>query len=150
MTTHLSSQQILEWMNGERGADAERHVRECAECGRRVERLGDSLELFRGSVREAAGVILEERQTVLQMPRRNHALRWFTVAAALVLLAGLPIFKVHEEQHRAVEMARQDAELMREVDAELSSGVATPLKPLEKMVSWGPGTGVRPDTRRLQ
>jgi hypothetical protein len=132
MTEHLSSQQIVEWMNGERGAEAEGHVRECAECGNRVEQLLDSLEMFRSSVRETA-----ERQTVSRLAPRRHALRWLTAVAALVLLAGLPVYKVQEDRQRAAEMARQDAELMREVDADLSSGVAAPMKPLEKMVSWG-------------
>jgi hypothetical protein len=153
MTRHLSSQQILEWMNGERAVEAEQHVRDCAECGQRVDRLRESLELFRGSVRETAENNFEARsegQTVLRMPRRRTALRWLTAAAAVILLAGLPIFKVQEDRQRAAEVARQDAELMREVDAELSSEVAAPLKPLEKMVSWGTGSAAQVDKRRFQ
>jgi hypothetical protein len=44
---------------------------------------------------------------------------------------------VQEHRQQSAQMARQDAELLDEVNAELSSGVAEPMKPLERMVSWG-------------
>jgi hypothetical protein len=148
MNQHLSSQQILEWMNGENSPGAKLHVGECAECAAQVERLAGSLQMFRDAVREVADRS-GEGQTVLRMPRRRMALRWITAAAALVMLAGVPIFKVQEDRHRAAELARQDAELLDEVNAELSSGVAEPMKPLQKMVIWGSETTKRAETREF-
>lgn len=133
MSRHLSSDQIAEWMLGAPSADAAQHVRECGECSTEIDRLTESLSMFRGAVRETA-----ESQKVLQLPnqmaKRRVAVLWATVAAALVSLAVLPIY----HGKKVAETARQDAELMEQVNLELSLDVASPMKPLQKMVSWGP------------
>ena len=131
MSQHLSSQQILDWMNGDYSPEADRHVRECADCAAQVESLTDTLAMFRSSVREASAGI-SEQQVVLRMPARKFSWRWLPVAAALVVLAGVPVYKVQQQaRQKAAEVARQDAELMEQVDAELSAEVASPMKPLE-------------------
>ena len=142
MSEHLSSEQIADWMIGVRAAEAVQHVRACAECERRVDQLQETLGMFRGAVRETAGSF-DERQRVFQLPHRTGVLRmgvmWATVAAALVTLVAIPVYQLQERQHQAAAAAQQqDAELMEQVNAELSEDVARPMKPLEKMVSWGP------------
>ncbi len=137
MSQHLSSQQILDWMNGDYSPEADRHVRECADCAAQVESLTHTLAMFRSSVREASAGLIEQRaeqQVVLRMPQRRVAWRWLPVAAALVVLAAMPVYKLQQQQARqkAAEVARQDAELMEQVDAELSEEVASPMKPLEQ------------------
>jgi ribosomal protein S14 len=137
MSEHLSSKQITEWTIEDRSAEASRHIQECAECASQVERLRESLEMFRGAMRETAEQC-SAQQKVLRVPGRRTAVLWLTAAAALVTLTVLPIYQVRESRHKAAETARQDAELMEQVNAELSEGVAAPMKPLEKLVSWGP------------
>jgi hypothetical protein len=137
MSEHLSSEQITDWLIGERPAEAVQHARVCPECAAQVAQLSETLDMFRGAVRETAGSFGEGRKVFL-VPRRRTAVMWATVAAALVTLVALPAYQVREKKHRAAEMAQQDSELMEQVNAELSEGVARPMRPLEKMVSWGP------------
>jgi ribosome-binding ATPase YchF (GTP1/OBG family) len=139
MSEHLSSEQIADWMLGDRAAEAMQHVRACAECERRVEQLEETLGMFRGAVRETADSF-DERQRVFEIPRRRMGVMWATLAAALVTLVAIPVYQVQERhQHQAAAaVVQQDAELMEQVNAELSEDVARPMKPLEKMVSWGP------------
>jgi hypothetical protein len=137
MSEHLSSEQIADWMIGDRALGAVQHVRACAECECRLEQLQETLGMFRGAVRETAGSF-DELQQVFQIPRRRMGVMWATVAAALVTLVAIPVYQVEERRHQAAAAAQQDAELMEQVNAELSEDVAGPMKPLEKMVSWGP------------
>ena len=141
MNQHLSSKQIVEWMIEDHTVEAERHVEECAECAAQVNALKESLGMFRGAVRETAGN-MAERQKVFEIPKRRMAVLWLTAAAALVTVIALPIYKVQENRQKA-EMVRQDAELMEQVNADLSEGVAAPMKPLQKMVTWGPAAEMR-------
>jgi hypothetical protein len=137
MSEHLSSEQITDWMTGNRPTDAVQHIRDCATCELHVERLQETLGMFRGAVRETADSF-EERQKVFQVPRRRMRVMWATVAAALVTLVAIPVYEVQDARQRAAATAKQDAELLDQVNAELSQSVGTPMKPLEKLVSWGP------------
>jgi hypothetical protein len=151
MSEHLSSEQIVNWMIEDHSAEQVEHVGVCAECAAAVERLEQSLGMFRVAVRETAQQ-LGESQKVFHLPRRPKAVLWLTAgltaAAVLVSLTALPVYKVQQEQRKA-EMARQDAELMEQVDAELSEGVAAPMRPLEKMVSWGPAAKQSVEKRKF-
>ncbi len=137
-------------MAGQGEAEWEFHLKACAQCQAEVEQFRESLGFFRASVREVA-VQADQVQTVFRAPSRGR--RWFTgavaAAALLAILAWLPIYKAHEDRQKAAEVARQDAELLQQVDAELSSEVAGPMKPLEKMVSWGQGSQPREEKRKF-
>jgi len=150
MSEHLTSQQISEWMAGQGQAGWDQHLSACAKCAAEVEQLRQSLVFFRASVREVAQAA-SEVQTVFRAPDRGR--RWFTgvvaASALLAILAWLPIYKARENRQRAAETARQDAELLQEVDAELSAQVAAPMKPLEKMVSWGQGGQAQVEKRKF-
>jgi len=137
MNQHLSSKQIVEWMIEDHSVEAEHHVESCAECAAQIGRLKDSLGMFRGAVRETAAHF-SESQKVFAMPKRWMAVLWLTAAAALVTVTAFPVYKVQENRQKAAEIVRQDAELMEQVNAGLSEGVAAPMKPLERLVSWGP------------
>jgi hypothetical protein len=149
MSKHLSSEQISDWMAGERSSvvaeQAAQHVHDCGECAAEIERLTESLAMFRVAVRETAGTFTE-RQRVFGIPKRRVAVLWATAAAALVTLAIIPVYQGQQNRHKA-EIARQDAVLMEQVNAGLSENVASPLKPLEKMVSWGPNAKTASETR---
>jgi hypothetical protein len=137
MTQHLSAERVTAWMMGEQTRGETEHLRECVDCRMEVERLRSSLELFRGSVRGWS-----EEQRAVTVPQvcsvgKSHGWRWATAAAAIALVMGA--IPVYQQQKRA-EMARQDAMLLEQVDAELSESVARPMQPLSKLVwrtnSW--------------
>jgi len=63
-------------------------------------------------------------------------LRWALVAAALLLLSAIPIYRNVQDRQRQAERARADALLLEQVDAEVSRAVPRPMEPLAKLVSW--------------
>ena len=138
MNQHLSSDQIARWMAGERTASEEQHASQCAECGAELARMEAALALFRGSVREwseqeSAG---RPRAWVAQREPRALVLRWAMVAAALLMLVWVPIYQGAKEKQRKAELARADAALLEQVDAEISRAVPAPMEPLIKLVAW--------------
>jgi hypothetical protein len=155
MNRHLSSREVSQWMIGERTPQREQHVRQCPECGAEVARLEASLALFRGSVRHwsdgqrgaeppAVGSILPARRGSWAQP-----LRWALVAATLLVLAAVPVYRNVQERQRQAEIARADALLLEQVDAEVSRAVPRPMEPLVKLVYWDfSSTDERDENRR--
>ena len=155
MSQHLTSGEISQWMIGERTPQQEQHVRECPECGAELARLEGSIALFRGSVRHwsegqsraeppAIGGILPARRGSGIRP-----MRWALVAAALVVLAAVPIYRNARDRQRQAEIARADALLLEQVDAEVSRAVPRPMEPLVKLVYWDfSSTDERDENRR--
>jgi hypothetical protein len=62
--------------------------------------------------------------------------RWALVAAALLVLAAVPVYRNVQDRQRQAEIARADALLLEQVDAEVSRAVPRPMEPLVKLVSW--------------
>jgi maltooligosyltrehalose synthase len=100
-----------------------------------------ALALFRGSVRDwsdgqrraeppAMGSILPARG------RRTHPMRWALLAAVLLVLAAVPVYRTVQDRQRQAEIARADALLLEQVDAEVSRAVPRPMEPLATLVSW--------------
>jgi hypothetical protein len=154
MSQHLSSQEISQWMIGERTPQQEQHVRQCSQCGAELDRLEAALALFRGSVRHWSG-----RQSRAEPPAiasmspaqgsRIQPMRWALVAAALLVLAAVPIYRNAQDRQRQAEIARADALLLEQVDAEVSRAVPRPMEPLVKLVSWDfTSTDERDENRR--
>jgi hypothetical protein len=142
MSQHLSSLEVSQWMIGERTPQQEQHVRQCSQCSAELARLEASLALFRGSVRHWS-----DRQSRVPRPlaptrrsrwypARPHPMRWALVAAALLVLAAAPIYRNAQDRQRQAEIARADALLLEQVDAEVSRAVPRPMEPLVKLVSW--------------
>jgi hypothetical protein len=142
MSQHLSSREVSRWMIGERTSRQEQHVRECPECGAELARMEAALALFRGSVRHwsdgqsravppAIGSILPARRGSWAQP-----LRWALVAATLLVLAAVPVYRNVQDRQRQAEAAMADALLLEQVDAEVSRAVPRPMEPLVKLVSW--------------
>jgi hypothetical protein len=155
MSQHLSSREISQWMIGERTPQQERHVGECSECGAEVARMEAALGLFRGSVRHwssgqsraeppAIGSISPARRGL-----RTQPMRWALATAALLVLAAVPIYRSVQDRQRQAELARADALLLEQVDAEVSRAVPRPMEPLVKLVSWDfSSTDGRDENRR--
>jgi hypothetical protein len=154
MSQHLSSQEISRWMMGERTPQQEQHVRQCPQCGAELARMEAALALFRGSVRQWSG-----RQSRAEppgigsiLPARGSStqpMRWALVAAMLFVLAAVPIYRNAQDRQRQAEIARADALLLEQVDAEVSRAVPRPMEPLAKLVSWDfSSTDDRDENRR--
>jgi hypothetical protein len=142
MSQHLSSREVSQWMAGERTPQREQHVRQCPECGAELARMEAALALFRGSVRHwSEGQIRAEPPAIGNiLPARRgswaHPLRWALVAATLLVLAAVPVYRNVQDRQRQAEIARADALLLEQVDAEVSRAVPRPMEPLVKLVSW--------------
>ena len=142
MSQHLSAQQISQWMIGERTPQQEQHVRQCSQCGAELARLEAALALFRGSVRRWSGRQSRAEPPVIasifpaQRGSRIQPMRWALVAAALLVLAAIPVYRNAQDRQRQAEIARADALLLEQVDAEVSRAVPRPMEPLVKLVSW--------------
>ena len=135
MSQHLSSQEISQWMIGERTPQQEQHVRQCSECGAEVARMEAALGLFRDSVRHWSDGQVRVPRPLTPEPR-PQPIRWALVAAALLVLAAVPIYRNAQDRQRQAEIARADALLLEQVDAEVSRAIPRPMEPLVKLVSW--------------
>ena len=155
MSKHLSSRQISQWMIGERTPQQEQHVRQCSECGAELARLEAALALFRGSVRHWSDQQIRVPRPLTPTrrsrgyPARPQPLRWALGAAALLVLAAVPIYRNAQDRQRQAEIASADALLLEQVDAEVSRAVPRPMEPLVKLVSWDfSSTDERDENRR--
>lgn len=142
MSGHFSSEQVSRWTIGERTDREEEHVRQCPECSAKLAGLDSAIALFRVSVRDCGELYGRPNVFLPSKGRRVPFLarpsRWASVAAALLLLAAIPVYTNFRDRRRAAEMAR-DAVLLEQVDAEISRAVPAPMEPLVKLVSWNSG-----------
>jgi len=141
MTTgHLDSEAIDRRLIGEDNPATESHLRDCAECSRKVARLGLALTGFRDATRQWS-----DRQPLSRPPsgwvadtatgrRWMTPLRWVAVAATAVLLAGLPVYR-DCSQRQAEAQAKANAQLLEDVSTDISRSAPEPLEPLMKLVS---------------
>jgi hypothetical protein len=91
MNRHLSSQEISNWMSGERGPDQERHARECAQCASEIARLENAFSMFRASAQQWADQCYgaDARSDARRPTRRRSAL---TLLAGLATAAMIAVF----------------------------------------------------------
>jgi hypothetical protein len=140
MNEHFSSEQFSRWMIGERSDREEEHVRECPECAARLAGLESAISMFRDSVRDCGELYGPPKLSLPSKAWSVRPSRWASVAAALLLLAAIPIYTNSRDRRRQAEMARADAALLEQVDAEISRAVPAPMEPLVKLVSWNSGS----------
>jgi hypothetical protein len=132
MNSHLSPEQFSRWMIGERTPLEEQHVRECSQCSAEIGKCQSAIAGFRDSVREWS-----DQQTVVKpilAGRPTRSVRWACIAATLLVLSAIPIYRV--EQHRKAERARADAALLEQVDRQVSRAIAAPMEPLANLMAW--------------
>jgi hypothetical protein len=140
MYRHLDSQEVDQWLVGERNPAAEDHLRDCAECRSEVARLESALTGFCNSTQQWSA-----RQP-LSRPRAGWAarsvtgrrwptpMRWVAVAALAVLLAALPLYRNYSRRQATAE-AKANALLLEQVSADISRPAPVPLEPLIRLVS---------------
>jgi len=145
MNRHLSERQMSEWVLGERGPDAERHVGECARCRDAVNGTALALAAFRQSARqwseeELGSAAADAWKTESARPWITfRSLRWACVAAMVLMLAGVAVMR-RVPRPVAEDTAAADAALLQQIDADVSQTVPDSMAPLVKLVSWNGGT----------
>jgi hypothetical protein len=131
---HLSEEQIAQWIGGERPAAVESHLAGCEQCRAAVTSFEDVLAQFRASIHSVAAPPPSLRtRPGMSWPRLVAA------AAALALFVAVPVYHQRQERARAV-LAQQDAQLLQQVDAEISQKVPDAMDPLTNLVSWSSGS----------
>jgi hypothetical protein len=145
MSAHLSSEQISNRIAGESNPDAERHIQECPQCAKEIDRLKALLGSFRLSVIEwnalqkgakapAHWMQIEHRRQFVGGP-----LRWKPAVAALIIVLAVPIWKNINDRHReVVEAFEADVRLWEEVNDRISRPVPSSMEPLMNLVVWEP------------
>jgi hypothetical protein len=146
MTGHLTNDEISKFIIGESTPEQRRHATECSECKTSLERVTETLVVFRESVHEWAeqngGTTIPDATALEDTSRvRVRPLHWALASAALILLLVIPIYKRANEQKRATQ-ALDDALLLEQVNASLSRTVPAPMEPLMKLVSESSVEGV--------
>lgn len=127
--THLSKEQIAQWISGDRSAEAASHIAGCCECRDRVAGFEDVVARFRSAV----GSVPAPPPT--WRARRTVAWPHLVAVAAIALFLLAPLYWEREARRRAA-IERQDAQLLQQVDSEISRAVPDAMDPLVKMVSW--------------
>lgn len=134
MKGHLPDERISMWMLGERLPVEEEHVRECRQCTARIAHLEGTLGQFRGAIREWS-----ERTVPAALQQRPRAhwrpARW-AVAAVLLLVVGIPVYKVSREARARQAASQADTVLLEQVEAGISRSVPQPMEPLLRLASW--------------
>ncbi len=127
--THLSAEQIAQWIAGQRPAEVELHVESCGQCRGRVTGFEEVMAQFRSSVRSVPA------PAPVWRARRTAAWPRLAAVAAVALLLLVPWYREREARRRAV-IEQQYAQLLQQVDAGISQAVPDAMDPLVKMVLW--------------
>jgi hypothetical protein len=90
MSQHLSDEQISNWLIGERTADAEAHLRECAACRGEIARMEETFALFRESLPLRGSEPSRDRRGAVRPIRIAVALAASILSAALLFLRPAP------------------------------------------------------------
>jgi anti-sigma factor RsiW len=134
MTTHLSSEQISEWLLGYPRPGVAQHVQECPACRSELAQFREALGEFGGAVRvwsedhAEAAVALSASVAEPRSWAASHQLAWALAIAAVCVLASFLA-----PWHRG-ESAPSDALLLNQVDAQVSRTVPSSMEPLMKLV----------------
>lgn len=143
MSKHLSHEALSKWMAGDSSPLDERHMRECPECIEELNTLQEALGQFRGSVihwadRECSRKVPDAAR-LARISRRIfiRRFRWLSAAAAISVVALIPVYKKSVEHRRQTEIAQEsiDAELLERINAHLSQTAPMSLQPLTTLVS---------------
>ena len=105
-----------------------------------------SLSLFRGSVRQwsdGQSSSHDRRAWKVERTRTGFAGQprlWALVTAMVLMLAVIPIYRDAQDKQRKAELAKADAILLEQVDAQVSRAVPAPMEPLAPWSSEENGT----------
>src|SRR5690348_13571262 len=104
MSNHLTEDQIAKCFAGQASEGERQHVQQCAACGAELDRLTNSISLFRSAVRERIDVRVALHPTQMRtFEPQPHATttplwNWAVVAAVAFVLVTLPFFISDEKR----------------------------------------------------
>jgi hypothetical protein len=139
---HLPPERISAWVAGERLPWEEQHIRECEECAAQVEQLEAALGGFRASIRAVDAPPRWNASETSRWRPWHWPLRAVAVAAVVVVVTAIPAIRSARERQRAAQ-ARADAQLMEQVDLQISRSAPASLEPALELVSWEAPQGAR-------
>jgi len=132
MNSHLSLEEIHQWLSGERRDEVEEHFRECPACEAELHQFQKALAGFRSSLEQSPV------PPVSYLPVRGTLPRWILATAAVLLLIATPMYWNARQQrapHTAEDQAKADELLLERIDAGLSRSVPTSMEPLMQLIS---------------
>ena len=129
--THLSSEQISQWLLGECDADAQRHVESCRKCHDDIVQLRDGLHVFKQSVHRWA-----EHSQVWNVPARkpSSSVSW-TLAAATAVAMSLALYLGVRQQAQVEAVKARDSLLMDQVHARITRTVPQSMERLSELMT---------------
>jgi len=135
---HLSPEQISSVVAGIR-MPGDDHIRDCAECALEVERVQNALTLFRGSIRDWSDKLdhSEFHEAVASRKARSPhraPMAWVLATAALAAAVAIPIYQDSKNQEVKAQALR-DAELLNDVNAQLSRRGPLAMDPLMQLMT---------------
>ena len=128
MNSHLSLEEMYQWLSGEHGADVEEHFRECPACQAELLQFLSALTGFRTSLEKSPVPAVRRKQSSQRLSR------WVLASAALSLMVAAPMYW-NARQQRAAEQAKADELLLERVNAGLSRSVPASMEPLMQLIS---------------
>jgi len=131
MKAHLSSEQVSEWMLGERGPAIRQHVQDCLQCRAELDRFEAALTQFRGAVHQWSDA--PPAAPPVPITSRPRRFAWAFAAVLVVLLACLSVSYIKYHQAAALEPV-SDATLLSQVRAEVSRTVPSAMEPLTRLI----------------
>lgn len=138
MNTHLTSQQISEYILGDRSREAELHIRACSLCQAELNQFENSLKGFRSSVRQWSEQQLSPFPLqVKRNPARPWMMRlgWAMAVITLCIFLGRLSYRPLPVSKTAATTAA-DVALLAQIDHEVSRTVPDSMEPLTQLVSW--------------
>src|SRR5215831_13159415 len=140
MIKHLTEDQIARYFTGQPTDVEWLHIQECAACSAKLDRLTNSISLFRSAVRDridvrvalhAPAIVFEDEAAVPATP----IWKWAMVTLMAVLLVALPFFITGTQQFVDSASAPADPDiLMREINLHLSRTMPAPMEPILTLI----------------
>lgn len=139
MITHLSSEQVAEYIVGYPSPLVADHLRDCPACRAEVVNFREALGDFRWAVRSWSEEQASEYQTnaAPAMPAPVPDPRWWTPShqfAGALLVAVICIIASFVIPRHPEKVLSSDSVLLSQVDAQVSRTVPSSMEPLMKLV----------------
>jgi hypothetical protein len=138
---HLSPEEISNVVAGIRISE-DAHLRNCADCAQEVERVQNLLTVFRSSVREWTDKLDHSDFPVHEAvasrvrgarPPHRAPMAWVLAAAALAAAVAIPMYQDSRDRELKAQ-AERDAQLMDDVNAQLSRSGPMAMDPLMQLM----------------
>jgi len=141
MNTHLTEEQISQYIAGYDTGEIDGHIAGCAQCSATLASFENIIGQFRGSAGDWAGRECPRIPDIATLSgtfrrSRTRSLRWVAAVATLAaIVAAVPALrKPVEPPVGELEQSRSDEQLLERVNAHLSQSAPASLQPLMEML----------------